>query len=150
MDRKYRQRGYMDSRREREPRDPQKPAGPRPETFGPRTPRLAPTHSVTRCASCGFMLPPGFDPKGKCPQCTFELHSCKQCVYFNTAARFECTQPIPERIPRKDARNECKFYSPTVTVERQTSAGGVPNSNSHTVSGPSYDPRRAFENLFKK
>jgi len=147
MDRKYRQRGYMDSGRDREPRDQQKPGGPKPETFGPRTPRLAPTHSVTRCSSCGFMLPPGYDPKGKCPQCGFELHCCKQCVYFNTASRFECAQPIPERIPRKDARNECKFYSPTVRVERQTSTGAPVNN---TVSGPSYDPRKAFENLFKK
>jgi predicted RNA-binding Zn-ribbon protein involved in translation (DUF1610 family) len=144
MDRKYRQRGYMDSGRDREPRS-QQPGGPKPETFGPRTPRMPGTHSVTRCSSCGLILPPGFDPQGKCPQCGFELHSCKQCVYFNTAARFECAQPIPERIAKKDARNDCQFYSPRVTVERQTSPGAP-----ITVSGQAYDPRKAFENLFKK
>ena len=127
-------------------RPQQKPGGPKPVTFGPRTPRMPGTHSVTRCSSCGLILLPGFDPQGTCPQCGFELHSCKQCAYFNTAARFECAQPIPERIAKKDARNNCQFYSPRVTVERQTSPGAPTN----TVTGQVYDPRKAFENLFKK
>jgi hypothetical protein len=140
-DRKYRQRGYQDSGREREERS-QRPS-PKPETFGPRTPNLPGTHAVVRCARCGTILPADFDPNGTCPRCNFELHSCKQCVHFDTAARFECTQPITARIPRKDIRNECSLYSPRTTVERQTSPG------TQSRSGGA-DPRQAFENLFKK
>ncbi len=143
-ERKYRQRGYQDSDRDR----PQGRGQPKPktETFGPRTPNLPGAHSVVRCAACGTILPLDFDPSGKCPRCGFELHSCKQCAYFDTSARFECTQPIPERIPRKDARNFCQYYAPRTTIERQTS----PERQTATLTGRPVDARQAFENLFKK
>ena len=136
MDRKYRQRGYMDSGRDREPREHK--TGPKPERFGPRTPAMPGKREVTRCASCATLLPVGIDFTGTCPRCGFELHSCKQCAFFDTSARFECTQPITARIPKKDARNHCNFYSPRTTIERETS-----------TSRP-VDARPAFENLFKK
>ena len=133
-DRKYRQRGYQDSGREERKERPAK----RPETFGPRTPAMPGRREVVRCASCATLLPPGLDLTGQCLRCGFELRSCKQCVYFDTSARFECTQPIKERIRRKDARNDCPFYAIRTTVERETS-----------TSKP-LDARGAFESLFKK
>ena len=139
-ERKYRQRGYQDSDRERREKRSDQRSGPKPETFGPKTPRMPATHSVVRCAGCGAILPPDFDPTGRCPRCAFELHSCKQCAYFDTSAKFECTQPIPHRIAKKDSRNHCTFYAPRTTVERQTSPGS-PRPD---------DPRKAFEDLFKK
>lgn len=144
-DRKYRQRGYQDSDRDRGQKGSGPRAGPRPETFGPKTPQMPGTHAVVRCAGCGTILPSGFDPSGRCPRCGFELHSCKQCVHFDTSARFECSQPIPQRIPKKDAKNDCAFYAPRTTIERQTS----PGYSSRASSGAD-DPRKAFENLFKK
>jgi len=135
-DRKYRQRGYQDSGRDREPRE-KRPAGRR-ETFGPRTPNMPGKREVIRCASCAAILPPGYDLNGKCFRCGFELHSCKQCVFFDTSSRFECTRPIKERIPRKDAQNTCTFYAARTTVERETS------------TAKPLDARSAFENLFKK
>lgn len=136
MPRKYKQRGYMDSGSERREDRPKT----KNETFGPKTPQMPGKHLVFRCASCGIILPAGFDPKGKCPRCGFELHSCKQCTHFDPSARFECTQPITARIPKKDGPNECSYFSPRMTLERQTS----PDS-----SAPD-DPRKAFEALFKK
>ena len=82
----------------------------------------------------------------KCPKCGFELHSCRQCTYFDTSSRFECSQPIAERIPRKDERNQCTFYSMRVRVEKETSTPVAPSS---APSRPE-DARKAFENLFKK
>lgn len=134
MDRKYRQRGYMDSGRE--PRE-KRPA-PRPETFGPKTPAMPGRRSVWRCASCAAELPDLADTNGKCPRCGAELHSCKQCAFFDTASRFECSKPVTARIPRKEARNECSFFAPRTTSERETS------------SARPLDARAAFENLFKK
>jgi phage FluMu protein Com len=66
---------------------------------------------VVRCASCATLLPAGIDFTAKCPRCNAELHSCKQCSFFDSASRFECTQPVSARIPKKDARNQCNFYS---------------------------------------
>ena len=136
-DRKYRQCGYQDSGRDHEPRE-KRPQGPRPERFGPRTPSMPGKREVVRCASCATILPPGLDMNGKCLKCGFELHSCKMCAHFDTSARFECTQPIKERIPRKDAHNSCTLYMVRSTIERETS------------SSRPLDARAAFENLFKK
>jgi hypothetical protein len=139
-DRKYRQSGYQDSGRERGEKRTGKPQGPKPERFGPRTPALAGSHSVSRCGGCGVILPAEFDAWGKCGHCGFELHSCKQCAHFETSSLFECTQPITERIANKNARNNCSYYAPRMTVEKQTKP---------SATRPD-DPRKAFENLFRK
>ena len=144
---KYRQHGYQD--RDREPRQNGEksgfsPASPSPakrdNTFGPRPVNLPGTHAVSRCTQCGTVLQ-GMPTTGQCPKCGFELHSCKQCTYFDPGSRFECMQPIPVRIPRKDARNDCQLYEMRVTREKETSTPAVTRPN---------DARQAFENLFKK
>jgi hypothetical protein len=140
-DRKYRQRGYQDQKKE-EPRHSQPAGGPtkKDNTFGPRPLQMAATRSVSRCSQCGTLLQ-GLTEVGKCPKCGFELHSCKQCTYFDPSSRFECMQPIPARISPKDARNECTFYAMRVMVEKETSTPAALRPN---------DARAAFENLFKK
>jgi hypothetical protein len=136
MDRKYRQRGYQDSseRRERSDRQP----APRPENFGPKTPNMPGKREVVRCASCAAIVPAEIDFASKCPRCKADLHACKQCSYFDTSSRFECTQPVSARIPKKEVNNQCSFYAPRTTVERETS------------STKPMDARQAFENLFRK
>ena len=155
MERKYGQRGYMstDGPKKKEKRPPEN--RPRQEQLGPRTPRMVGTITRARCSNCGAVLPSGFDPKAKCPRCAFELHCCKQCVHFDTAAQFECTQPIPDRIAKKDARNDCTFYQFRTTVEKDTaptsSIVAAPAAvNSSTGGHRPNDARRAFDDLFKK
>jgi hypothetical protein len=149
MSRKYKHRGYMQSdERERKPQRPPE-SRPRQDLLGPRTPRMVGTVMRARCTNCGAVLLPGFDPKGQCPRCQFELHCCKQCVHFDTAARFECTQPIPEAITKKDARNECTFFEFRVTVEKDTSPASAVAVAPTAAARPN-DARKAFEDLFKK
>jgi hypothetical protein len=140
---KYRQHGYQD-RDEKPRRESGEKSGPAPpkkdNTFGPKPVNLPGTRTISRCTQCGVVLQ-GMPPTGKCPKCGFELHSCKQCAYFDPGSRFECMQPITERIPRKDARNECNFYEMRVTREKETSTPASLRPN---------DARQAFENLFKK
>jgi hypothetical protein len=137
-DRKYRQRGYQDSGAEREKPGAQK--APRKDTFGPRPVHMPGTHSVSRCAQCGTLLNFLSEPLGQCSKCGFELHSCKQCTYFDPSRRFECMQPVAERVTKKDARNECPSFSISVRVEKQTSTGSASTPNA---------ARKAFDNLFK-
>jgi predicted RNA-binding Zn-ribbon protein involved in translation (DUF1610 family) len=140
-DRKYRQRGYQDSREQTQP----KTSGDKPQrkgnSFGPRAIQMPGRRTVSRCSHCGVLLQPTDDPAAKCPKCGFDLHSCKQCSYFDPSSRFECTQPIPERISPKDTRNQCTFYAMRVMVEKETSTPGGPSTPN--------DARRAFDNLFK-
>jgi len=158
MERKYRQRGYRDrdaedKKRERAERA-ERPAEPRPkpqDLLGPRTPRMVGTVMRARCSNCGTVLAPGFDPNGQCPRCQSELHCCKQCVHFDTSRQFECTQPIPERISKKDAKNNCTFFEFRMTVEKDTSPVNYARATPAATSpAKPNDARRAFEDLFKK
>jgi hypothetical protein len=140
---KYRQHGYQDSGEKREKQSSSE-RGDRPakkDTFGPRPLQMPGTHAVSRCAQCGTLLPPGAESIAQCPKCAAALHSCRQCTYFDTSSRFECSQPIAERIPRKDERNDCTFFSMRVRVEKETST---------PKAARPMDARQAFENLFKK
>ena len=139
-DRKYRQRGYQDRSDESTRQKPVEKPVRKDNTFGPRPLQMPGTRTVSRCSQCGTLLQALADPAGKCPKCGFELHSCKQCTYFDPSSRFECSQPISERIPRKDARNDCTFYAMRVMVEKETSTPGAKVQ----------DARQAFDNLFKK
>jgi hypothetical protein len=158
---KYRQHGYQD--RDREDRDrndrdrsdrgggearekprkapEQRTSGPPrwDHALGPKPVNLPGTRAVSRCAQCGTVLPSG--AAGQCPKCGFELHSCKQCMYFDPGSRFECMQPVKDRIAKKDAKNDCTFYEMRVTREKETSTPAP--------ARPS-DARAAFDNLFKK
>ena len=160
-DRKYRQRGYQDEPRERQPRGP-RPAPPPKERApgrvlqderGPKTPNLMSAHEVFRCARCGNLLSTPVGLLDACSKCGVDLHSCIQCVSFDTSARWECTQndEIPGRISPKDVRNSCPLMTPRTTIERQTST--PPSSSGGGSSGggssSSNSARKAFDDLFK-
>lgn len=152
MERKYRQRGYMDSDKPQKKKERPTESRPRQEQFGPRTPRMVGTVTRARCPNCGTPLLPGFDPNGQCPHCHADLHCCKQCLHFDTAARFECTQPITERIPKKDGKNDCSFYAFRMTVEKDTSPSAPVTSTSAPAAATTRPSaaRKAFDDLFKK
>jgi hypothetical protein len=153
LDRKYKQHGYMsEDKPKKHEKKPPHDGRPRQEQFGPRTPRMVGTVSRMRCSNCGAVLQPNADPNAKCPRCAFDLHCCKQCRYFDSAARFECMQPVIEQIARKDVKNDCALYEFRTTIEKDTAPTAVPPSSSGTPSSASRpkDARSAFEDLFKK
>ena len=146
-DRKYRQRGYQDDDRDRTAQGPQRKApregAPRGVTNREhRTPNMPGFHDVIRCARCGHRVPAAIGPDTTCASCAAPLHTCAQCGSFDTGRRFECVQPIPARVSPKDARNDCAWFEPQVTVERQT-------HSERSVSSGRPDAKRAFDDLFK-
>ena len=158
-DRKYRQRGYQDE--PSKPRGQKGPSAPKPpqerapgrvlqDASGPKTPNLMAAREVCRCARCGNLLSLPFADDARCPRCGVDLHSCIQCVSFDTSARLECTQAaaLRARVAPKDARNTCSLFTARTTVERQT---GTPagSSGSTPSSGPTNSARKAFDDLFK-
>jgi hypothetical protein len=159
-DRKYSQPGYMNSgERPERPRGEQKktklPGAPRTvismSREGPRSPVMPARRGVSRCSGCGTILAGEIDSQGRCAKCGFELHSCKQCANFDTGQRFECLKPVPVRITKKDAKNECSYYEMKVTLEKETSSAGAPASPAAPVSvRAGSSARQAFENLFRK
>jgi hypothetical protein len=158
-DRKYRQRGYQDDSREREGRGPRPPKPP-PErapgrqlqdAAGPKTPNLMASHEVFRCARCGNLLSVPVGSIEKCSRCGVDLHACIQCVSFDTSARWECTQSaqLAARVAPKDGANECQFFTPRTTVERQTGTPPSSAPSSGGAGGSSSSARKAFDDLFK-
>jgi len=157
-DRKYRQRGYQDEPRDRQPRpggQPQPPKERAPgrvlqDERGPKTPNLMAAHEVFRCARCGNLLSLPVGMLDSCSKCGVDLHSCVQCVSFDTSARWECTQngKIPARVSPKDARNACALMTPRTTIERQTSTPPSASGGKGESAGSS-SARKAFDDLFK-
>jgi hypothetical protein len=145
-DRKYRQRGYQDEPRDREPKErqkpPQEPRAPGRQlqsAEGPKTPNLMASHELFKCARCGNRLPTPVEMDARCNRCGVDVHSCINCVWFDTSARWECGQAssLPARVTPKDAQNRCELFSPRTTIERQTSTQGPQSA------------RQAFDDLFK-
>jgi hypothetical protein len=134
-DRKYRQQGYQGYRNP----DP----GPRrldaPRGDAPRGGMLA-ARTVSRCGACGDPLPIATASLEQCPSCRADIHACRQCAHFDTSQRFQCAQPVPERIEDKAARNGCASFTLRVSVEKNASPDGKSAA----------EIRRAFDNLFKK
>ncbi len=140
-DRKYRQRGYQDDDRDRQPgsRGPAPEGRPRERTpDAPRTPNLMASHTVVRCRNCATIVGLPIGTLSTCPKCRAALHSCVQCAHFDPGARFQCMQRLPSAVSPKDAGNDCALFTPPVRVERQTS-----------TTRSDDDPRKAFDDLFK-
>ena len=143
-DRKYRQSGYQDQGpRQRTPtaRKPLEPYDPRIPR-DPKTPNMPGFQDVFRCARCGHLENVAVGPDSLCTKCSVPLHTCINCSAFDAGARFECREPIQARVSPKDLRNECRFFGPRVSVERQTHSTPASNASS---SGA----RKAFDDLFK-
>jgi hypothetical protein len=142
-ERKYRQRGYQDDpggpRREHKPVEKKEYAPRGQPPVAPKTFNMPGFREVVRCARCGneLTVASAWSPDGTCGRCGADLHACAQCAHFDTSAAFECQKPIPARISPKDARNNCQFYEPRATVERETKSAAPTSA------------RKAFDDLFK-
>ena len=146
-DRKYRQRGYQDDERDRQPRsrgprpapEPGAPAGARrlSSQDGPKNINMPGYRSVVRCAQCGAVVTEEVGTDSRCARCGTDLRTCSQCTSFDPGTRFECMEAVPARVSPKNTRNSCSLYTARTTVERETTA---PRTN---------DARKAFDNLFK-
>lgn len=94
---------------------------------------------AVKCSSCGAKVATSINAESTCPNCKADLHTCRQCSYFDPSARFECSSKlVTARIVNKNGRNTCEVFAVRTVVERQTSSG-APN-----------DARAAFAKLFKK
>jgi len=143
MGRKYTQEGYQDSGGKRDKTRPQQQ--PKRSREGPRSPRMPGFQELMRCAMCGNVISSQvvIRVESQCPKCEADLRSCKHCRHFDTAAQFECTQPIPKRIV-KDVRNDCEFFDSRTSVERETTSPSPQRGE-----GRPRDARSAFDDLFR-
>ena len=121
-----------------------RPSGPQPphSRDAPRGRGLgAPTEDAFRCARCGEPAPIGaLGLESRCARCGSDLHTCSNCVAFDSGARFECRKEIPARVSPKDKANRCELFEPRTRREfAQEKAKAAPGAAG----------RSAFDALFK-
>ena len=121
-DRKYSQKGYQDSDRDRgaSRRDFGRPSSAPRREGAPRGRGLGkPTATVMRCAVCGTMQDAGgIEPASTCSKCKTDLHTCTHCTHFDSGAVHQCRQPIELPIRSKAKRNGCGLFAPRLTQEQ--------------------------------
>ena len=147
-DRKYRQRGYQDEPRqprggERKPEQKKEYAPRGQPPLSPKTFDMPGFREAVKCVRCGteITVATAWSLTGQCSKCQSDLHSCAQCAHFDSGATFECHQPVLARVSPKDARNECPYFQPRTTVERETKSTPAPDSQSSA--------KKSFDDLFK-
>lgn len=148
MDRKYRQRGYMESGRDdrdRKPPPPRKPLTPE-EKAQMRSLRHATqreAEEVVRCPDCGRNIQAfgAITPESTCPHCNAPLHTCRACRHFDTSSRWECRASVTERVSEKGKSNRCPLFEARLVLDATGKRSGGPASN---------DPKAQFDNLFKR
>src|SRR4051794_41069370 len=106
-ERKYRQRGYQDHDHEREQqrsKQQQQQQSPPREREGPRSPKMMAFAQKVKCAACSAVVQTHIARESCCPKCNADLHTCRQCTYFDPGSRFECRKPLTARIASKGTR----------------------------------------------
>ena len=136
MTRKYQQKGYQDSNGERRTR---RPASGDPAVKGRVETRFRRT---IRCSECSASVQ--FIDQLKitetCRNCQADLHTCRNCKYFDPGAANQCMQPVTKRVDGKNTRNMCELFSPKILVE---------NAVEEKPESKTNDARKAFDDLFK-
>ena len=94
------------------------------------------------CVFCGGELElPQFGQPGRseeCPHCQRDIHSCRQCRFFDPKVRNECREPRAELQRDKAAAKFCEWF------EFQGGAGQV--GEEHTAAE---DAKKKLKDLFK-
>ena len=92
------------------------------------------------CWKCGHVidLPPGsrVGSRDACPQCDRDLHSCRNCNFYDPSKNNQCSEPQAEWVRDKEAANYCDYYRPNPVLSAKSSS-------------PASAAKKKFDSLFK-
>lgn len=81
------------------------------------------------CKNCGCDIgsPERIGRRDTCPSCGSDLHSCRNCSFFEPGAYNDCREPNAERVIDKERSNFCEYFAPAPGTARArgTRAGSV-------------------------
>jgi hypothetical protein len=99
----------------------------------------------------------------ECSHCRAQLHVCRMCVYFDTAAPQQCREPVAENVSDKQRANFCGYFqinpqayaSPSdqsADSHRQLDAlfADGPSEEASQASSSEDELRKQLEQLFKE
>lgn len=118
------------------------------------------------CWKCGGPLQDLLLPLARheeCPHCRAQLHVCRMCVYFDTAAPQQCREPVADNVTEKQRANFCGYFriNPHARAgksdqgadsHRQLDAlfGEEPAEDTSKASTDEDESRKRLEDLFRK
>lgn len=90
------------------------------------------------CWKCGKNIEQDFIGRNdECPFCGSDLHSCKNCSFFDKNVHWECRENTEEFVAEKEKRNFCASFS----VKRTFSCNTAEKNSAEQA-------KIAFKNLF--
>jgi hypothetical protein len=94
------------------------------------------------CWKCGesVELPPAgrVGTRDACARCGSDLHSCRNCDFYDPGKNNQCSEPQAEWVRDKEAGNYCDYYRPNPAPVRAGPA-----------ASPAESAKKKFDSLFK-
>jgi len=102
-----------------------------------------------RCWKCDATidLPAGgrVGSRDACRRCDSDLHSCRNCDFYDPSKNNQCSEPQAEWQRDKEAGNYCDYFRPAVGPPVDLAA-----AKGHTRAAPAVsDAKKKFDSLFK-
>jgi hypothetical protein len=95
------------------------------------------------CWKCGetIQYPTGsrVGNRDACPKCDADLHSCRNCQFYDRSKNNQCSEPQAEWVRDKEAGNYCDYFSPGAVLYAR---GDRPASKADAA-------KKKFDSLFK-
>lgn len=96
------------------------------------------------CWKCGASI--AVETGGKigrtaeCPECSADLHCCRNCQFYDTSKNNQCAEPQAEWTPNKESANHCEYFQP---------AQGRSMGGRHSGGSSKEDIKKKFDSLFR-
>ena len=98
---------------------------------------------MVTCWKCGeaiqYAAGSRIGARDTCPRCNADLHSCRNCDFYDRSKNNQCSEPQAEWVRDKEAANYCDYYRPNAK-SRATVAGGLSKVD---------EAKKRFDSLFK-
>ena len=87
-----------------------------------------------------------------CPRCGVDLHSCRQCRFYDTRAYNACGEPQAERVLDKERGNFCDYFAPSAGAAAVGAAtAGAPSETAAPPRAiPERDAHAELDRLFRR
>ena len=91
------------------------------------------------CWKCGKNIEEGTQifRNSECPECKSDLHSCRNCKFYESGAHYDCKESVDFPVNDKECANFCDYFS----VRFDFSSNATKNEKIDAA-------RNAFNNLF--
>ena len=94
------------------------------------------------CWKCGTAIEvkPGerIGSRDECARCGADLHSCRNCRFYDTSKNNQCAEPQAEWVRDKEAANYCDYFQPSSQPAKRPAE-----------SPSAQDAKKKFDSLFR-